>query len=131
MAPLSLRMIFAPYSPEMLDKIVSVPNWTPPLRLLPSLSLAPLAKPFMCMSLPAVGAATWINTSTIVLIITITLGIILARQYCRKSHRLPRFGRKKIPSAPLELQTQATTPKEDTPTLKLPLYPDLNSEIKQ
>ena len=130
MAPLSLRTIFAPYSPEMLDRIASAPNWTP-IRQLPSLSLAPLAKPFVWMSMPAVGTATWINTSTIVLIITITLGIVFTRQYCRKSRRLPRFGRKKIPSAPMELQTQATTPKEVTPTLTLPLYPDLNSATNQ
>ena len=128
-APLSLRTIFAPFTPKLLDQIAEVPKWTP-IRQLPSIYLKPLASPVVWMSLPAIGTATWINTSTIILITSVILYLVLARKYCLNNRSLPRFKRKKTPSAPLELQDRNTTPHEEAPSVHLPLYPDLHSETQ-
>ena len=124
-APLSLRTIFAPFSPKLLDQIAAVPKWTP-IRQLPSISLQPLSNPVIWMSLPAIGTATWINTSSIILIISIVLVLVLAKKYCRNIRFLPRFKKKKTPSAPMELQDKNTTLKDEATTIRL--YPDLCSE---
>ena len=128
-APLSLRTIFAPFTPNTLDKIASVPDWTP-IRQLPSISLTPLAQPVMWMSLPAIDTATWINSSTIFISIALALFVILAKKYCHKYRSLPWPRRKKTPSAPLELQNQTSTLQENTPTLRLPIYPASPSETQ-
>ena len=124
-APLSLRTIFAPFPPKLLDQIAAVPKWTP-IRQLPSISLQPLSNPVTWMSLPTIGTATWINSSSILLIIIIIVVLVLAKKYCRNIHALPAFRKKKTPSAPMDLQERTTMSQDETPTIRL--YPDLRSE---
>ena len=129
-APISLRTVFAPYAPHHLQKIAEIPHWIP-ISKLPSLTLEPLSEPAPLLSLPTIGAATWANSSAIIIIVTFILILVISVKLCNIHRRIPRFFLPKHPSAPEEheLQTRADPPPEiNNPALRLPRYPDLGRE---
>ena len=110
-APISLRTVFAPYAPYHLQKIVEIPHWIP-ISKLPSLTLEPLSEPAPLLSLPTIGAATWANSSAIIIIVTFIIILVISVKLCNIHGRIPRFFLPKHPSAPEEheLQTRADPP---------------------
>ena len=130
-APLSLRTVFSPFSAKHLQKIADAPHWTP-IKQLPSIALDPLPQPATYLSLPRLEMLTWVNSSSIIIFIVITIIVLIAVRLCRKYRPLPRlFIRKQQPSAPdqVEMQQLPTSPPESTPNGLVPLYPDLRRDM--
>ena len=130
-APLSLRSIFTPLSTTHLEQLSQVPHWTK-IEKLPSITLAPLSPPASYLSLPHLETLTWINSSSIVVITLIIVIAFICVKVCRKYKPIPRLWKRKVPSAPEVMElTNKDTPnsEESTPTIRLPMYPDLSRDI--
>ena len=132
-APISLRTVFAPFSPQHLQQLSETPHWTP-IKKLPSLVLDPLPAPAEIWTRHTLGTVTWINSSGIIIIITISVLVFIGFKCCRQYQPFPRFLRRKPPSAPVETELQPRQPpplNDQAQTLRLPLYPVLDHERTQ
>ena len=129
--PVSLSSIFSPFNPVQLEKIAQAPHWTP-LNQLHVLTADPLPEIRPWIPWRNVNTVTWINSTTIGVILICAVIFFVGYKLYKRRSKLPRFFQRRQPSAPTSIEMATVIPPPPSnnphPDVRLPMYPDLARE---